>query len=300
MLRVPDFTATPTLFKGKFYHCVGEDIRNITSKSDCLTANYLWKRKTYNFDSLPQALMALFVMYSKDGWMNVMYDGLDALEVDKQPVMNHNEWMLLFFIPFMVLSFVLLDMFVGVMVETFHHCQQEQKKGDEHLLKEAGEAGKDQSKVETPYYADYSPIRRSIHTLCTSNFLDLFMTFIIVLSVLVMALEHYNQPPWVQKLVEYSYHVATAALIIEVLLKLVAFGVLRFLKVSWNLLDVAIILVSIISVIFNELKVMDTVLINPSILRVFRILRLAQDSRAGAVSTASSSSRGRQKLVGLF
>lgn len=31
-----------------------------------------------------QALMALFVMYSKDGWVNIMYDGLDAVGVDQQ------------------------------------------------------------------------------------------------------------------------------------------------------------------------------------------------------------------------
>lgn len=36
---------------------------------------------------LIQALIALFVMYSKDGWMNIMYDGLDAVGVDQQVVL---------------------------------------------------------------------------------------------------------------------------------------------------------------------------------------------------------------------
>lgn len=31
-----------------------------------------------------QALLSLFVMFSKDSWVNIMYDGLDAVEVDKQ------------------------------------------------------------------------------------------------------------------------------------------------------------------------------------------------------------------------
>lgn len=44
-----------------------------------------------------------------------------------QPVKNYNEWMLIYFISFMVMSFFLLDMFIGVMVETFHVCQQQQK-----------------------------------------------------------------------------------------------------------------------------------------------------------------------------
>ncbi|XP_065807511.1 voltage-dependent T-type calcium channel subunit alpha-1G-like [Labrus bergylta] len=41
------------LFKGKFFSCWGEDIRNITTKSECLEAGYYWTRKTFNFDNLP-------------------------------------------------------------------------------------------------------------------------------------------------------------------------------------------------------------------------------------------------------
>lgn len=45
-----------------------------------------------------------------------------------------------------------------------------------------------------PYYADYSPARRYIHSLCTSHYLDLFITFIIGVNVITMSMEHYNQP----------------------------------------------------------------------------------------------------------
>lgn len=31
-----------------------------------------------------QALMSLFVLASKDGWVNIMYNGLDAVAVDQQ------------------------------------------------------------------------------------------------------------------------------------------------------------------------------------------------------------------------
>lgn len=45
-----------------------------------------------------------------------------------------------------------------------------------------------------PYYADYSPARKYIHSLCTSHYLDLFITFIIGVNVITMSMEHYNQP----------------------------------------------------------------------------------------------------------
>ncbi|KAJ4945658.1 hypothetical protein JOQ06_023339 [Pogonophryne albipinna] len=265
------------LFKGKFFHCLGQYTKNITNKSDCLSANYLWVQKPYNFDSLPQALMSLFVMYSKDGWVNLMYDGLDAVGIDQQPVRNHNQWMLVFFITFMVMSFFLLDMFIGVMVETFAQCQQQQKKENEE------EASHDPSRnkpkkipTQPPYYTYYSPMRRSIHTLCTSDFLDVFMAAVILISVLIMALQHYKQPLYIELLTEYSYYAFTLLLIIEVLLKILAFGIRRFLRNSWNHLDVAVVLVSVVSIVFIGMEMADWIPINPSILRVCRVLRLAK------------------------
>lgn len=40
--------------------------------------------RKYNFDDLGKALMSLFVLSSRDGWVNIMYTGLDAVGVDQQ------------------------------------------------------------------------------------------------------------------------------------------------------------------------------------------------------------------------
>lgn len=45
-----------------------------------------------------------------------------------------------------------------------------------------------------PYYASYGRVRLAIHTLCTSHYLDLVITFIICINVITMSLEHYSQP----------------------------------------------------------------------------------------------------------
>lgn len=125
--------------------------------------------------------------------------------------------------------------------------------------------GEDVAEVpkETPYQASYSRMRLSIHTLCTSGPLDLFIAVLIVISVLIMAVEHYQEPlvnarahtrtirslatatarmsvtwsfcvcpcvQYIKRLTEYSHYVFTSILLIEVLLKLVAFGGLRFLR----------------------------------------------------------------------
>lgn len=33
----------------------------------------------WSFSPFPQALMSLFVLASKDGWVDIMYDGLDVV-----------------------------------------------------------------------------------------------------------------------------------------------------------------------------------------------------------------------------
>lgn len=45
-----------------------------------------------------------------------------------------------------------------------------------------------------PYYSEYSHPRLFIHQMCTSHYLDLFITGVIGLNVITMAMEHYQQP----------------------------------------------------------------------------------------------------------
>uniref|UniRef100_A0A8D3C6Z1 Calcium channel, voltage-dependent, T type, alpha 1H subunit a n=1 Tax=Scophthalmus maximus TaxID=52904 RepID=A0A8D3C6Z1_SCOMX len=268
------------LFKGKFYHCEGLDTKNVTNKSDCLQANYRWIRRKYNFDNLVQALMSLFVLSCKDGWVNIMYDGLDAVGVDQQPVRNHNPWMLLYFISFLlIVSFFVLNMFVGVVVENFHKCRQDQEEEESRLREEKRQKmieKKRRKAKQRPYYADYSPLRLSIHTLCTSHYLDLFITFIICINVFTMSIEHYNQPQYLEEVLKYCNYVFTCIFVIEALLKLVAFGIHRFFKERWNQLDIAIVALSIMGITLEELKMNAALPINPTIIRIMRVLRIAR------------------------
>ena len=75
------------LFKGVFYHCEGPDAEIVKNKTQCLELSgngNRWVNHKYNFDNLGQALMSLFVLSSKDGWVNIMYSGLDAVGIDQQ------------------------------------------------------------------------------------------------------------------------------------------------------------------------------------------------------------------------
>uniref|UniRef100_A0A8B9ZHD4 Calcium voltage-gated channel subunit alpha1 H n=1 Tax=Anas platyrhynchos TaxID=8839 RepID=A0A8B9ZHD4_ANAPL len=275
------------LFKGKFYYCDGPDVKNITTKTDCTNARYKWVRRKYNFDNLGQALMSLFVLSSKDGWVNIMYDGLDAVGIDQQPIQNHNPWMLLYFISFLlIVSFFVLNMFVGVVVENFHKCRQHQeaeeaRRREEKRLRRLEKKRRSKEiylseAQRRPYYADYSPARKYIHSLCTSHYLDLFITFIIGVNVITMSMEHYNQPKSLDEALKYCNYVFTIVFVFEAVLKLVAFGFRRFFKDRWNQLDLAIVLLSIVGITLEEIEMNAALPINPTIIRIMRVLRIAR------------------------
>ncbi|XP_054564860.1 voltage-dependent T-type calcium channel subunit alpha-1G isoform X9 [Eptesicus fuscus] len=293
------------LFKGKFFVCQGEDTRNITNKSDCAEASYRWVRHKYNFDNLGQALMSLFVLASKDGWVDIMYDGLDAVGVDQQPIMNHNPWMLLYFISFLlIVAFFVLNMFVGVVVENFHKCRQHQeeeeaRRREEKRLRRLEKKRRSKEKQMAdlmlddviasgssasaapeaqckPYYSDYSRFRLLVHNFCTSHYLDLFITGVIGLNVVTMAMEHYQQPQILDEALKICNYIFTIIFVLESVFKLVAFGFRRFFQDRWNQLDLAIVLLSIMGITLEEIEVNASLPINPTIIRIMRVLRIAR------------------------
>ncbi len=142
--------------------------------------------------------MALFVLASKDGWVQIMYTGIDAVEVDRQPIENYNEWMLVYFISFLLLvGFFVLNMFVGVVIENFHKCRAEQER-EEKARRAAKRAHKFEDRrrkmKQLPYYANYSQFRRVLHDLCNSKYFDLVIAGVIGLNVVTMSLEFYMMP----------------------------------------------------------------------------------------------------------
>uniref|UniRef100_A0A8D0SBG6 Ion transport domain-containing protein n=1 Tax=Sus scrofa TaxID=9823 RepID=A0A8D0SBG6_PIG len=291
------------LFKGKFYYCEGADTRNISTKAECRAAHYRWVRRKYNFDNLGQALMSLFVLSSKDGWVNIMYDGLDAVGIDQQV-----RWVAgspgppseLFFLGPLLISGNLSPVHVG----PEHGCRRGRaregtRRAGTHkpLLccsrswalpqhpDPSAPGGSPPSPHRSPlpteaqrrpYYADYSPTRRSIHSLCTSHYLDLFITFIIGVNVITMSMEHYNQPKSLDEALKYCNYVFTIVFIVEAALKLVAFGFRRFFKDRWNQLDLAIVLLSIMGITLEEIEMNAALPINPTIIRIMRVLRIAR------------------------
>lgn len=268
------------LFKGTFFYCEGENIKNVRNAADCRSIpGNVWTNRKYNFDDLGKALMSLFVLSSRDGWVNIMYTGLDAVGVDQQPIVNYNEWRLLYFIAFILLvGFFVLNMFVGVVVENFHRCREEQEKEEKirRAAKRALQMEKKRRRMhEPPYYTNYSPTRMFVHNVVTSKYFDLAIAAVIGLNVVTMAMEYYMMPNALKYALKIFNYFFTAVFILEANMKLVALGWRLYLKDRWNQLDVGIVLLSIVGIVLEELET-NIIPINPTIIRVMRVLRIAR------------------------
>ncbi|UYV83726.1 CACNA1G [Cordylochernes scorpioides] len=279
------------LFKGSLYYCEGTDVRYVRNRSECLAnKKNVWINQKYNFDNLGQvllsALMALFVLSSKDGWVNIMYTGLDAVGVDQQPIENYSEWRLLYFISFLLLvAFFVLNMFVGVVVENFHRCREEQEREEKARraekrarkleLKKRSMENATQEFRQAPYYASYSRPRLFTHNIVTSKYFDLAIAAVIGLNVVTMATEFYKMPLELIYTLKIFNYFFTAVFILESMMKVLALGIPRYLKDKWNQLDVVIVILSIVGIVLEEME-SDVIPINPTIIRVMRVLRIAR------------------------
>ncbi|XP_021366371.1 voltage-dependent T-type calcium channel subunit alpha-1I-like [Mizuhopecten yessoensis] len=225
------------LFKGSFYYCKGPNVHHVKNRTQCLKdQRNIWINQKYNFDNLGQALMALFVLASKDGWVSIMYTGLDAVGVDQQPQINFNEWRLVYFISFLLLvGFFVLNMFVGVVVENFHKCRENQEK-EERAIRAAKRSQKMEAKRKKlnrpPYWANYCKGRLLVHAVVISKYFDLAIAGVIGLNVITMAMEYYMMPAELQFALKIFNYFFTSVFIIEATMKIVALGMMRYIKDS--------------------------------------------------------------------
>jgi hypothetical protein len=75
--------------------------------------------------------LSLFIMMTTEGWLEVMYSGIDATGIDKQPEKNHSPALALFFIAFMIIgSMLIFNLFVGVVIDNFNKIKTNEELGN--------------------------------------------------------------------------------------------------------------------------------------------------------------------------
>jgi hypothetical protein len=91
---------------------------------DCKTEGGEWVNQTSNFDNILNAMVLLFEIITKEGWMDVMYNGIDSTGVGLQPKLNNSPILIIYFVSFIIAGNIfMLNLFVGVVIDKFNRLK---------------------------------------------------------------------------------------------------------------------------------------------------------------------------------
>jgi hypothetical protein len=90
--------------------------------------NGKWSSYDSNFDSVPDAMLTLFVVSTLEGWPDIMYQAVDGKGDEIGPEKNASPLAAYFFIIFIFIgSFFFLNFFVGVIFLNYEEAQRLEK-----------------------------------------------------------------------------------------------------------------------------------------------------------------------------
>lgn len=77
-------------------------------------------RNELNFDNPAVSMQTLFILQSTEGWVDMLWTGIDSTEIDYYPVRDNKPAAFFFFMASIILfSLFFLNLFVGVVIDTF-------------------------------------------------------------------------------------------------------------------------------------------------------------------------------------
>ena len=118
-----------TLLSGRFYSCetghlnmsMKQKIQNIETMWDCYNYGGEWVQPDLNFDNTFNSLLTLVTIQTTEGWIDVMWNSVDAVGPYKQPIENHNVFMIVYTMILVIcICMLFIELFVGVVIETFN------------------------------------------------------------------------------------------------------------------------------------------------------------------------------------
>ena len=95
--------------------------KNIVTMWDCYNYGGEWIEPDLNFDTTFASLLTLVTIQSTEGWIDVLWNSVDAVGPYYQPQENNNWFMIIWTMLLMIIvAMLFIELFVGVVIETFN------------------------------------------------------------------------------------------------------------------------------------------------------------------------------------
>ncbi|KRY20600.1 Voltage-dependent calcium channel type D subunit alpha-1 [Trichinella patagoniensis] len=237
------------IFKGSFFRCT--DRARLTAE-ECKgtfiefeggdvtrphVRNREWTNYDFNFDNVQNAMVALFVVSTFEGWPDLLHVAMDSSDEGIGPQYNARVSVAIFFITFIVvIAFFMMNIFVGFVIVTF------QSEGEREY--ENCELDKNQRKC-IEFALTAKPQRRYIPKNRFQYKIWWFVT---------------SQP--------FEY-----AIFIIIILNTLILGMKNYFGDAWNVFDFIIVLGSFIDIIYGK---PGSNIISINFFRLFRVMRLVK------------------------
>ncbi|XP_053491252.1 sodium channel, voltage gated, type V-like, alpha b [Ictalurus furcatus] len=275
------------LFAGKFGRCINHsgfiyNSSHINNKTECLAMNdtqYYWTKVKVNFDNVGAGYLALLQVATFKGWMDIMYAAVDSRAVEEQPIKEHNLYMYLYFVIFIIFgSFFTLNLFIGVIIDNFN--QQKRKLGGQDIFMTEEQKKYYNAMKKLGSKKPQKPIPRPLNTvqgfffdLVSKQAFDIIIMLLILLNMLTMMVETDEQSPYMESIL---YKVNLAFIIIfttECIIKIIALRC-YFFTVSWNIFDFVVVILSIVGIVLAD--IIEKYFVSPTLFRVIRLARIGR------------------------
>ncbi|KAG5673892.1 hypothetical protein PVAND_003895 [Polypedilum vanderplanki] len=273
------------LFAGKYFKCVDAngttlDKEIIPDRNVCKAENYSWENSPMNFDHVGKAYLCLFQVATFKGWIQIMNDAIDSIDVDIQPLRETNIYMYLYFVFFIIFgSFFTLNLFIGVIIDNFNEQKKkaggslemfmtEDQKKYYNAMKKMG-SKKPMKAIPRPRWRPQA----IVFELVTNKKFDMIIMLFIGLNMLTMTLDHYQQTEIFTLILDYLNMIFIAIFSTECLMKIFALRYHYFVE-PWNLFDVVVVVLSILSLVLSDL--IEKYFVSPTLLRVVRVAKVGR------------------------
>jgi hypothetical protein len=250
------------------------------------TVDRSWSPVGAHFDDVGNALLTVFEVSSGEMWPDIMYTVVDAVNL-KEDLPNHkdnNPAVALYFIVVTIMcAFLLLNLFVGVVVDNF----DKMKKEGHSVITETQKMWVETQqmalschpirKIEVPEH----PMRKKLHFIVESDKFELVIMACICTNVITMAMRTFDQANWYNDMLEIFNYIFIVIFAIEMVMKQVGLGLGEYFSRGWCRFDFVLVMLSIL--LMSELGLVSGGLQQYAtlarVLRVARMFRLIQSNK---------------------
>ncbi|XP_064364133.1 sodium channel protein type 5 subunit alpha-like [Dromaius novaehollandiae] len=247
----------------KFWKCTlkAGNISLINNKNDCQTYNGSWDNALVNFDHVGMGYLALLEVATFKGWMDIMYAAVDSRKKDEQPMFECFLIMYIYFVIFIIFgSFFMLNLFIGVVISNFN--QQRKKISATSNLRSS--INQFLSLFQQNVFQGF------LFDIVSHKAFDITVVILICLNMVVLMVENENVN--IRKVLANINRFFVAVFTGECIIKILALRYYFFTS-GWNIFDLAVVILSLISIGLSEVL---NYLFSPTLLRIFRLVRIGR------------------------